>query len=158
MPGPASVCRACAVRCSHRSPSSKLARPDQVGGQRYQRGRDHRLRAPAVPLGQRDRFVAALPGRGERADSRREPELGQAAHFEIGPADLLGQDGALLEVAFGVRQPQRPRLKGPQVIQRHRPQVAVERDVLIGLPGDRGGKEPDLLDDVGQVTAAPRQP
>jgi hypothetical protein len=136
----------------------KLARPDQVGGQRDQRGRDHGLGAPAVPLGQRDRFVAALPGGGERADPRREPELGEAADFEIGPADLPGQGGALLEVAFGVWQPQGPRLKGAQVVQRHCPQVAAERDVFVGLPGDWGVKEPGLFDDAGQVAAAPRQP
>jgi hypothetical protein len=54
-----------------------------------------------VPVGQRDRLVAALPGGGERADPRREPELGQAADLQVGPADLSGQGNALLEVALG---------------------------------------------------------
>jgi hypothetical protein len=44
-------------------------------------------------------------------------------------------------VAFSVWPPQRPRLGGPQVHQRHHSQVSVERDVFVGLPGDRGGQE-----------------
>ena len=40
----------------------KLARPGQVGGQCYQRGRNHRLRAPTVLVGERDRLTASLPG------------------------------------------------------------------------------------------------
>ena len=36
-------------------------------------------------------------------DQRREPELREAADFEVGPADLTGQDRALPEVTFGVR-------------------------------------------------------
>ena len=82
----------------------ELTRPDHRAGERDQRGRDHRFRAPAVSLGERDRLAAAPLGRGERADLRCEPELRQAADFEVGPADLPGQGGALPEVAFGVRQ------------------------------------------------------
>jgi len=136
----------------------ELTRPDQVGDQRYQRGRDDGLRAPAVPIGERNRLAAEPPGRGERARLRRETELRQASDFEVGPADPPGQDGALPEVALGVWQPQRPRLNDPQIHQRHRPQVAARRDVLVGLPGHRGGKESDLLNDAGKVTAPPRQP
>ncbi len=70
-----------------------------------------------MPLGEGDRLAAAPLGRGERVeDQRREPELRQAADFQVGPADLTGQVGALPEVAFGVRrvwQPERPRLGGP---------------------------------------------
>jgi hypothetical protein len=80
----------------------KLARPDQVAGQRDQRGRDDGLRAPAVPVGERDRLPATPTGGGERADPRREPELGQAADFQVGPADLSGNGNALLEVALSV--------------------------------------------------------
>jgi glyoxylase-like metal-dependent hydrolase (beta-lactamase superfamily II) len=75
----------------------KLARPDQVAGQRDQRGRDDGLRAPAVPVGERDRLPATPTGGGERADPRR-----------------------------------------------HRSQVAVERDVFVGLPGDVGRVERNL--------------
>jgi hypothetical protein len=113
----------------------ELTRPHHHAGQRYQRGRDDGLRAPAVSLGERYRLLAAPPGSGERADLRREPELREAADFEVGPADLPGQIGALLEVAFGIFRPQGPRLHGPQVHQRHRPEVAAQRDVLVGLPG-----------------------
>ncbi len=61
-------------------------------------------------------------------------------------------------MAFGVFKPQgRPRLDGPQVHQRHGAQVAAERDVFVGLPGDRGGQEFGLFEDAGQVTAPPRQ-
>jgi hypothetical protein len=77
-----------------------------------------------VQLGERDRLVAALPGDGERADPRRERELRKAGDFQVGPADAPGQGGAFLEVAFGIRQPQGPRLQGPEAQQRHRVQVA----------------------------------
>src|SRR6266702_4631253 len=83
----------------------KVTRPDRRGGQRYERGRDDGLRAPAVPLGERYRLLAALPGGGDRADLRRETQLRQAGDFEVGPADPPGQDGALLEVTFSVLQP-----------------------------------------------------
>jgi hypothetical protein len=105
-----------------------------------------------VPVGDRYRLAAALPGRGERADLRREPELRQAPGLEVGSADPPGQDGALQQVPFGAGQPQ-GRLDGPQVHQRHRPQVVTERDVLVGLPRDRGGQESGLPENPGQVTA-----
>jgi hypothetical protein len=87
----------------------------------------------------------------------REAELREAADFHVGPTDLPGQDGAVLEVACCVWQPQGPRLDGPQIHQRHRSQVAAQGDVCVGRPGDRGGQEPGLLDDAGQVTAPPGQ-
>src|SRR6266508_4612473 len=83
----------------------EVTRPDRRGGERYQRGRNHRLCAPAVPLGERYRLVAVLPGGGDRADLRRETQLRQAADLQVGPADPAGQGGALLEVAFSVLQP-----------------------------------------------------
>ena len=86
-------------------------------------------------------------------DLRRERELSEAAGFQVGPVDLAGQRGALPQVTFGVGQGQGPCLNGPQVHQRHRPQVAVQRDVLVGLPGHRRAEEPDLFDDPRQVTA-----
>ena len=46
----------------------------------------------------------------------RETELREAADFQVRPADLPGQDGALPEVAFSVWQPQGPRLGGPRFI------------------------------------------
>src|SRR6266487_4359997 len=113
----------------------ELTRPDHVGGQRYQRGCDDRMRVPAVAPGKRYRLVAAAPGSGERVDPRRETELREAADLEIGPTDLPGQNGALLQVAFSVFKPQGPRLDDPQVVQRHRSQDAAERDVFVGLPG-----------------------
>ena len=135
----------------------ELTRPDQVGGQCYQRGRDDGLCAPAVSVGEGDRLAAAAPGGGERVDLRRETELCQAGNLQIGPADPPGQNGALPEVAFSVWKSQGPCFDGPQIHQRHRPEVAVERDVLVGLPGYRGGKEFGLFDDGGQVTAPPGQ-
>ncbi len=101
----------------------KLTRPRHRVGQRDQRGRDPRLRAPAVPLGERYRLIAAPPGNGERADLGGEPELRQAPDFKVGPTGLPGKHGPFLEVAFGVGKPQ-GRLDGPQIHQRHRAQVA----------------------------------
>ena len=109
----------------------EVTQPHHRAGERYQRGRDHRLRSPAVPVGERYRLAAAALGRGERVDLRRKTELREAADLEVRPADLPGQDGALLEVAFSVWKPERPRLDGPQVHQRHRSQVAVQRDVFV---------------------------
>ncbi len=147
MSGPVSVCRACLVRCSQSLALVELTRPDHRAGERDQRGCDHGLGAPAVPLGECDRLAAAPLGRGERANPRRETELRQAADLEVGPADLPGQGSALPQVTFGVRQRQRPRLGGAQVHQRHRPQVAAQRDVLVGLPGDRRVEESGLFDE-----------
>ncbi len=136
----------------------ELTRPDQRGGHRDERGRDHPFVGQAVPLGQLDRLAAAPLGDGERVDPRREAQLRQAPDLEVGPADLPGQRGALPQVAFGVGQTgRRPRLGRPQVQQRQRPQVAAQRDVLVGLPAERRGQEGDLLKDAAQVTAAPGQ-
>jgi hypothetical protein len=70
---------------------------------------------------------------------------------------LAGRYRSTLSVAFCVGQRQGPRLGGAQIHQRHRAQVAAQGDVLIGRPGHRGGQEPGLLDDAGQVTAPPGQ-
>src|SRR6185369_16623497 len=102
-----------------------------------------------VPFGERDRLAAAPLGRGERTGLRhvgtmediRESELRQAADFEVGAADLPGQVGTLPEVAYGVRQPQGPRLGGPQIPQCYRAQVAAQGNVFAGLPGYGGGQE-----------------
>ena len=135
MPGPVSAFQGPVGTLQPSLAFVKVTREDHRGGQRQQRGRDHRLGAPAVPLSGCYRVAAAPLGRGERVDLRREPELRQAAHLEVGPADLPGQGGALLQVAFGVRKAQGPRLDGSQVHQRHRAQVTAQRDVLVGLPG-----------------------
>jgi len=123
-----------------------------------QRGRDHRFGSPAVPLGEGDRLVAMPPGSLERMGLRHGSELREAADFEVGSADLPGQDGALLQVAFSILLRQGPRLDSPQIHQRRCSQVAAECDVLVGLPGNRGGEESGLFDNVGEVSAPPRQP
>ena len=92
-------------RCGAPQPSLafvELTHPDHHARERDERGRDDRLRVPAVPAGEGYRLVAAPPGSGERADLRRETQLRKAADFEVGPADLPGQDGALLQVAFSI--------------------------------------------------------
>ncbi len=53
--------------------------------------------------------------------------------------------------------PQRPRFDDPEIHERYRAQVAVERDVLVRLPGYRRGEEPDLLDDPGEMAALARE-
>jgi hypothetical protein len=93
----------------------------------------------SLAISSRDRLV------GRNRSTRSSPGL----------ADLPGQDGALPQVAFCVRTGQGPRLEGPQVHQRHRAQVAAERDVLVRLPGYRRVEEVDLLENVGQVPAPP---
>src|SRR5258706_11394623 len=77
----------------------ELTRPDQRGGEHYQRGCDHRFRTPAVLVGEGDRLAAAPLGRGERVEDQRcEPQLREAAGLQVRAADLPGQDGALQEV------------------------------------------------------------
>src|ERR1700730_10924665 len=160
MPGPVSAARARSAPCSHRSPSSRspmkiieAARVSSAGAITGSVPQPYRSAAAIAsrPRGGCYRLAAAQLGNGERVDLRREPELRQAADLEIGSADLPSQDGALLQVAFGVRKRQGPRLDRPQVHQRHRAQVAAERDVLIRLPGYRRVEEFDLLENVGQV-------
>ena len=112
----------------------EFTRPGQVGGQRYQRWCGDGIRAPAMPVSERYRLAAALPGNGEGAELGRETELRQTGDLQVGAADLPGQDSALPEMTFGVRQPLGPLLDDPQVHQRDCPQVAAERDVLLGRP------------------------
>ena len=50
-------------------------------------------------------------------------ELPEAADFEVGPADLPGQDGTLLQVAFSILLRQGPRFNRPQIHQRRCSQV-----------------------------------
>src|SRR5262249_56860550 len=81
----------------------ELTGPDHRAGEHYQRGCDHRFRAPAVLLGEGDRLAAAPLGRGERVEDQRcEPELRQAGDVQVWPADLTAQLGALPELAFGL--------------------------------------------------------
>ena len=82
--------------------------------------------ASAIASRQR-RWVVANGGPSTRTQAGEAP-------FHVRSATLPGQRGTLPQVTFGVRQRQRPCLNGPQVHQRHRSQVAVQRDVLIRLP------------------------
>ena len=97
--------------------------------------------ASAIASRQRRRVVA----NGRIFDAN--PSCARQADFEVRPADSPGQGGALPQVTFSVGQPQRPRLDDSQIHQRHRAQVAAERDVLVGLAGYRGGKEFGLFDE-----------
>src|ERR1700722_11797811 len=81
-------------------PLVELPRPDHRFCEGYHRGLVRWFGAPAVPVGERDRLVAASAGRAERTGFRHESELGEAADFEVGPADRPGQGGALLQVTF----------------------------------------------------------
>src|SRR5437016_11125818 len=108
MSSPVSVCRARSVRCSHRSPSSNSPVQTRLAASVISAGAiiHSAVGAPAVLLGEHYRLPAAPLGSGERADLGCEPELRQASAFEVGAADLPGQDGSLQEVAFGVGKPQ----------------------------------------------------
>src|ERR1022692_2391032 len=108
-------------------------------------------------LGERYRFSAPPPGSGEGLDLRCEGELSQAGHFEVRTSDPPRKIGALLQVPLTVLVPQRPRFDDSEIHERHRAQVAVERDVLVRLPGYRRGKESDLLDYPREVAALSRE-
>src|SRR5580704_1773130 len=103
------------------------------------------------------RLSAPLAGGGEGLNLRCEGQLSQAGHLEEGTADLARKIGALLQVPLAVPVCQRPCFDGAEIHERHRAQVAVERDVLVRLPRYRRRKEPDLLDYPREVAALPRQ-
>src|SRR6202023_3469119 len=108
-------------------------------------------------LGEPYRLSAPPPGSCEGLDLRCEGELSQAGHFEVRTSDPSRKFGTLLQVPLAVLVSQRPRFDGSEIHERHRAQVAVERDVLVRLPGGRRGKEPDLIDYPREVAALPRQ-
>ena len=108
-------------------------------------------------LGEGYRLPAPSPGSCEGLDLRCEGELSQAGHFEVRASDLPRQIGALLQVPLAVLVGQRPGFDGSEIHECHRAQVAVERDVLVRLPGYRRGKESDLLDYPREVAALPRE-
>src|ERR1700677_1357675 len=108
-------------------------------------------------LGKGNRLQASLPGMCERLDLRCEGKLGQAGHLEVRTPDPPRKLGTLLQMPLAVLISERPRLDGSEVHERHRPQVAVERDLLVGLRGYRRGEEPDLLDYPCEVAALARQ-
>src|SRR5258708_11915118 len=108
-------------------------------------------------LGKRYRLSASPPRSCEGLDLRCEGELSQAGHFEVRTSYPPRKIGALLQVPLAVLVSQRPRFDGSEVHKRNRAQVAVERDVLVGLAGYRRGKEPDLLDNPREVAALARQ-
>ena len=135
----------------------EFTRPDESACKVHERRRDDWFRAPAILLGEGYRLQAPPPGRSEGLDLRCESELSQAGHFEVRTPDRPRKIGALLQVPLAVLVRQRPRFDDSEVHQRHRAQVAVEGDVLIGLPGYRRGQESDLLDDPRQVAAFARE-
>jgi len=91
------------------------------------------------------RLPAPPPRSGEGLDLRCEGELSQAGHFEVRTSDPPARSAPSCRCAGCPGFPVTT-LRRFEVHERHRAQVAVERDVLIGLAGYRGGKEPDLLD------------
>ena len=135
----------------------EFTRPDESAREVHERRRDDRLRAPAMLLGECYRLSAPPPRGCEGLDLRCEGELSQACHFEVRTSDPPRKIGALLQVPLAVLVSQRPRFDDPEIHERHRAQVAVERDVLVRLPGYRRGKEPDLLDYPREVAALARQ-
>src|SRR6202012_2013162 len=78
---------------------------------------------------------APQPRRREGLDLRCEGELSQAGDLEVGASDPPRKGGALAQVPLAVLVPQRPRFNGSEVHERDRAQVAIERDVLVGLAG-----------------------
>ena len=135
----------------------EFTRPDESACEVHERRGDDRLRAPAMLLGERYRLPAPPPGSCEGLDLRCEGELSQAGHFEVRTSDPPRKIGTLLQVPLTVLVSQRPRFDDSEIHKCHRAQVAVERDVLVRLPGYRRGKESDLLDDPRQVAAFARE-
>lgn len=105
----------------------ELARPDEDPGERRQRGSDHRLGDPAVPGRLRYGLFAVPPGLGKGVAGSGEPQVGEAGHLQVRPADVAGEGSALQQVPFAVAQPQRPCLGDAEIQQRERPQVVAER-------------------------------
>ena len=150
MSGPVSVCRACLACCSHRSPSvsspvqisvpASIISAGAITGSPPQPCRSAR----AIASRQRIWVVAnewrtsdANPSCARQPTSRAGADLSQARLPECG-----------VRLPARPWPPQRPAPRRSQTISA----TAVRRSrrarrVLVGLPGDRGGQEPGLLDE-----------
>jgi len=125
-------------------------------------GHNHRFPCPK-PC----RSASAIASRQRRWAVAREPifdakpELRQAAHFEVGPGRSPGARGGgppagdvQHPLASGDHASTVPRfISGGPLADRCRARFSSS-----DCPVYRGGKEPHLLDDVGQVSAPARQP
>ena len=80
--------------------------------------------------------------------------------LEVGPADRLGERGALGKVPLGIVESPRPRLDDPEIHQRDSPQLTAHRDLLARFVCDRSVEQVHLLDHLGELTATAcqRQP
>lgn len=74
--------------------------------------------------------------------------------LHVRSADRLGERGSLGEMALGVGKPPRPCLDDPEVQQCDRPQLAVDRNRIVRIVGDRRIKQLHLVDDLCELAAA----
>ncbi len=135
----------------------ELASPDQRVGEGCQRRGGHGFGLPAVPRRHHDGFLAALPGHCEGTARGGEPQVGEAGHLQIGPADPACKGGAFAEVPFTVGQPQRPCLGDAKVEERDGFQVAAGRSAGTRLTIFGAQKSSCLLEDAVEVPAQPRR-
>jgi hypothetical protein len=101
----------------------ELARPDRRAGNRAKRGREYRPIVPAMAFGQAHRLTPPFARARERDERRREKLVSATRDLEVGPADLLGERGALGKVPLGIVESPGPRLDDPEIQQRDRPQL-----------------------------------
>ena len=157
MTGPVSVSRAWAARRSQRSPSSNSPVQMRVPA-RFTSAGEMTGSAPqpccsarAIASRHRRRVVAKGSIFDAKASSARQ------ATSRYGRPILRARSAPSCRCRSTVLVSQRPRFDDSEIHERHRAQVAVERDVLVRLAGYRRGQEPDLLDDPREVAALPRE-
>src|SRR3954453_7345374 len=105
----------------------ELSHPDRPEGNRPKRGREYRPIAQAIALGQGHRLTPPFAGARERDTRWRENLVSGTRDLEVGPADRLGERGALGKVPLGIVESPRPRLDDPEIHQRDSPQLTSHR-------------------------------
>ena len=138
----------------------ELSHPDRPEGNRPKRRREYRPIAQAIAFRQGDRLTPPFARARERDNRCRENLVSATRDLEVWPADRLGERGALGKVPLGIVESPRPRLDDPEIHQRDSPQLTAHRDRLARFARDRSVKHVQLLDHLGELTAAAcqRQP
>src|SRR5690348_9866338 len=99
----------------------ELSHPDRPDGHRRKRGREYRLVAQAITLGQGYRLTPPFACARKRHELGRENLVSATRYLEVWPADRLGECGSLGEVTVGIVKSSRPRFGDPEVQKRDAP-------------------------------------
>src|SRR3954454_21517434 len=116
----------------------ELSHPDRPEGARAKRGREYRPIIQAIAFGQSYRLTPPFARARQRDKRCRENLVSATRDLEVGPADRLGERGALAEVPLGIVESPRPHLDDPEIQQRDSPQLTAHRDRFARFVRYRG--------------------